>query len=128
MEPSTIAHCWVKSIVLPSALTMDVTAVHGEYRLQSPSIPTDINSVVAQMAGCCFGERAFARTPAADRQTVAERWLSAEEDESVLAVSADSIVFEQEGSSDSSLDCYHVIPFSLLLGVRTKNCALHVPE
>ena len=63
VEPSTIAHCWVKSTILPSALTMDLTAVHGEYRLQSASIHTDIDSVVTRMAGCRFGERAFAGTP-----------------------------------------------------------------
>lgn len=78
--------------------------MHGDYRLQSASIHADIDSVVARMAGCRFGVRVFAGTSAAARETVAERWLSAEEDESVLAVSADSIVFEEEGSSDSSAD------------------------
>jgi len=30
VEPATIAHCWVKSTILPNGLAMDVTAVHGE--------------------------------------------------------------------------------------------------
>lgn len=83
---------------------MDLTAVHGEYRLQSASIHKDIDSVVTRMAGCRFGERAFAGTPAAERETFVERWLSAEDDDSVLVVSADSIVFDEQGSSDSSVD------------------------
>lgn len=33
VEPATIAHCWVKSTILPAAMAVDVTALHGEYRV-----------------------------------------------------------------------------------------------
>ena len=89
-----IAHCWVKSTFLPLALATDVTALHGEYRASSRSLTDDvIFSVVSLMGECRFGAQAFWDTATAARQMAMQEWLSVEDDEGVLAETADEILF-----------------------------------
>jgi len=104
VEPATIAHCWVKSTILPNGLAMDVTALHGEYRASSRSIPEDVSSVVTAMGGCGFGERAFSGSPMAVMEGAVEKWLAAEDDEGVLAATADRMVFDEGEGEDASED------------------------
>ena len=98
VEPSTIAHCWLKSTILPAGVAMDVVALHSEYRSSSRSLGSDVTSVVSLMAGCGFGERAFGDTPATEREIAVEDWLIGEDDEGVRAATVDSIVFEEGGT------------------------------
>ena len=102
VEPSTITHCWLKSTILPNAVAMDVTALHGEYRASSRSLGSDVNSVVSLMSDCRFGEQAFGDTPRPAREMAIESWLTGEEDEGVRADTADRIVFEQREGGDSA--------------------------
>jgi len=104
VEPATIAHCWVKSTILPNGLAMDVTALHGEYRASSRSIAEDVSSVVTLMGGCGFGERAFSGSPMAVREEAVEKWLAAEDDEGVLAATAERMVFDEGDGEDASED------------------------
>jgi len=116
VEPCTIAHCWVKSTNLPHALATTVTALHGEYRASSRELGDDVNAVVSLMGDCRFGLQAFANTPTPAREMAVQDWLSMEDDEGVLAATADEIAFaggargidmegggsEDEESEDSS--------------------------
>jgi len=104
VEPATIAHCWVRSTILPSGLAMDVIALHCEYRALSRSIAEDVSSVVTVMGGCGFGERAFSGSPTAVREEAVEKCSAAEDDEGVLAATADRTVFDEGEGEDASKD------------------------
>jgi len=56
------------------------------------------------MGGCGFGERAFSGSPMAVREEAVEKWLAAEDDEGVLAASADRMVFDEGDGEDASED------------------------
>lgn len=43
VEPATIAHCWLKSTLLPATVAMDVAASHSDYRLSSRSLGSDVS-------------------------------------------------------------------------------------
>ena len=102
VAPSTIAHCWVKSTILPAGVAMDVTALHGEYRGSSRALGTDVDAVVSLMGGCTFGSQSFRDTPTAAREMAVQNWLTAEEDEGVLAATADRIAFDEGGEGDAT--------------------------
>ena len=139
VEPSTIAHCWLKSTILPNAVAMDVTALHGEYRASSRSLGSDVNSVVSLMSDCRFGEQAFGDTPRPAREMALESWLTGEEEEGVRAATADRIVFEQrergdsadgkgrDESSDSDSECLPPLRLSFL-SVECRNSRVSGPE
>ena len=91
VEPSTIAHCGVKAPVLPHALTTEVTSLHGEYRASSRELGDDVNAVVSLLGDCRFGQEAFIDTPTPVREMAVQDWLSMEDDEGVLAATADKI-------------------------------------
>ena len=99
---STIAHCWVKSTILPAVVAMDVTALHGEYRGSSRALGTDVDAVASLMGGCTLGSQSFRDTPTAVREMAVQKWLTAEEDEGVLAATEDQIAFDEGGEGDAS--------------------------
>jgi len=91
VEPSTTAHFWVKATVLPHALATEVTSFHGEYRASSRELGDDVNAVVSLLGDCRFGQEAFIDTPTPLREMAVQDWLSMEDDEGVLAATADEI-------------------------------------
>jgi len=70
-----------------------VTALHSEYRASSREIGDDVNAVVSLMGDCRFGLQAFANTRTLAREMAVQDWLSMEDDEGVLAATADEIAF-----------------------------------
>ena len=102
VAPSTGAHCWVKSTILPAGVAMDVTALHGEYRGSSHALGTDMDAVVSLLGGCTFGSQSFRDTPTAARELAVQSWLTAEEDEGVLAATADQIAIDEGGEGDAT--------------------------
>jgi len=104
VEPSTIAHCWVRSNILPHALETDVTALHVEDRASSRSLGSDVISVVSFMSGCRFGEQAFGEDSEPVREMAVQSWLTEEDNEELRAATADRIVFEKGGRRDGVVD------------------------
>jgi len=102
VAPSTIAHCWAKSTILPAGVAMDVSTLHGEYRGSSRALSTDVDAVVSLMGGCTFGSQSFRDTPTAAREMAVQNWLTAEEAEGVLAATADRIAFDEGGEGDDT--------------------------
>jgi len=105
VEPSTIAHCRVKSTILPHALATEVTSLHGEYRASSCELGDDVNAVVSLLGDCRFGQEAFIYTPTPVSEMAVQDWLSMEEDEGVLAATADEIYFvERAGCNEKEVE------------------------
>jgi len=55
VEPSTIAHCWVKTTILPHARATTVNALHGPYRASALELGDGVNAVVSLMEDFRFG-------------------------------------------------------------------------
>jgi len=104
VEPSTIAHCLVKSTILPHAPATTVTSLHGEYRASSRELGDDVNAVVSLMGDCRFGLQAFPNTPTPAREMAVQDWLSMEYDEGVLAATANEIAFAG-GARGIDMEC-----------------------
>jgi len=104
VEPSTIAHCWVKSTILQHALETDVIALHGEYRASSRSLGSDVILVVSLMSGCRFGDQALREDSEPVWEMAVQSWLMEEDNEEVRAATADRIVLEKGGGGDGVVD------------------------
>jgi len=104
IEPRTIAHCWIKSTLLPADVAAAVNAQHGEYSKSSHSVREDVEACADLMSGSEFGRAAFACGGAAASAAALKGWLRQEEDEGARAATADDIVWagkpaiEEEGS------------------------------
>jgi len=81
---------------------MDVTDLRGEYRGSSRALGTDVDAVVSLTGGCTFGSQSFRDTRTAARELAVQNWLTAEEDEGVLAATADQIAFDEGGEGDAT--------------------------
>jgi len=105
VEPSTMAHCLVKSTILPHAPATEVTSLHGEYRASSHELRDDVNAVVSLMGDFLFGQEAFSDTPTPVREMAVQDWLSMEDDKGVLAATADEFNFvERAGCNDKEVE------------------------
>ena len=101
VEASTMAHCWVKSTILPHAIETVVIALHGEFAASSRSLGTDGSSVVSHIEGCRFREKALGEDPAHARELAMQNWLTEEDDEEVRAATGDRIFFEQKRGGET---------------------------
>jgi len=104
VEASTIAHCWVKSKVLPHTLATEVTSLHKVYLASSRELGDDFISVVSLLGDCRFGQEAFIDTPTSVREMAVQDWLPMEEGEGALAATADESNFvERAGCNDKEV-------------------------
>jgi len=60
--------------------------------------------VVTLMEGCGFGERTFSGSPTAVREEAVEKRLAAEDDEGLLAATADRMLYDEGEGEDASDD------------------------
>jgi len=60
---------------------------------RSRELGDDVNAVVCLVGDCRFGLQAFSHTPTPAREMAVQDWLSMEDDEGVLAATADEIAF-----------------------------------
>jgi len=75
VSPSTTAHCWAKTCLLPLAMVARLLADHGEYRASSRCIADEVREIIGMLGTCDIAQECFGEGDAAEKELVVEGWL-----------------------------------------------------
>jgi len=72
---TSIWHCWVKSTILPVAMSTSHAACHGENRNGFSNVEHEVDEVLALMRGTSLGQDVIVGTSSGDAREAVRSWL-----------------------------------------------------
>jgi len=94
--PSSIAHCWIKSTILPAPMCARVVSEHGEYRAEGAGEAVAVQEIISLMSSTILGSSAFGGECPDNVQSGVGEWLHAEDEEDAILDTADMLVLSGE--------------------------------
>lgn len=102
MSASSIAHCWVKSTILPAAMSASVVSEHGEYVQGFETLSSEVDQVLSMLRNATLGrESSLCEGDERAREGVSN-WLDAEDTEDAILDTADMITLTQSAEADET--------------------------
>lgn len=92
---ASIANCWVKSTILPAAMSDRVTSYHGEYTQGFSSVEQDLGHVLGLMRSTSLQNGAFGGESARDVEEAVVRLFDAEDGEDAILDTADMLTMAE---------------------------------
>jgi len=101
---TSILHCWVKSTILPVAMSSALAASHVEYRNGFANVEHDVDEVLALMRGTSLGRDVIGGTSEGDAREGVRAWFDAEDAEEAIVDTANMITMSSDDSSGDEED------------------------
>jgi len=93
----SIAHCWVKSSVLPMAMSASVVSLQAEYWKVFACVEADVDEVLSLLRGTTLAREVVGAERQYDSREGMRAWLAAEDEEDTIVDTADLMVFSPDG-------------------------------
>ena len=104
LTSTSILRCWVKSTILPVAMSASLAASHGEYRNGFANVENEVDEVLALMRGTSLGQDIIGGTSEGDAREAVRSWLDAEDAEEAIVDTANMITMSSDDWSGDEGD------------------------
>jgi len=96
VTPTSVLHCWLKSDILPVAMSASLPASEGEYRQGLASVETDSDEVLALMRDTSLEREVIGGESEGDAREGMRAWFGAEDEEDAIVDTADMITWSSD--------------------------------
>ena len=90
-------HCWVKSSVLPMAMSASVVSLHAEYWEVFASVAANVEEVLSLLRGTTLAREVVGVERQYDSREGMRAWLATDDEEETIADTAGLMVFSPDG-------------------------------
>ena len=101
---TSILYCWVKSTILPVAMSASLAASHGAYRDGFANVEHEVDEVLALMRGTSLGQDMIGGTSEGDAREAVRSWLDAEDAKEATVDTAKMITMSSDDWSGDEGD------------------------